>query len=90
MLTIIHKVGTNRPDMEILDRNEELVARLEFEVCRATPHYDDHYQWRVRLIHIDDGSDSTFTSVKAAEYYVLAMYIEDENTRKLYKESEAN
>jgi hypothetical protein len=72
MLTTTHKFDS--VDIEIRNNDDELTACIEYEPGRGT---DERSLWWVKFVCVD-AKDMGFRSIKAAEYYVLAMHIESE------------
>ena len=93
MLTTTHKFDS--ADIEIRDGrdgcDDRLVARIEYEPSQGP---DKRSLWWVKFVCVN-AMDRGFRSIKAAEYYVLAMHIEDgteglESAIYLPARSEAN
>ena len=76
MLTTTHKFDS--ADIEIRDNNDDrLIACIEYEPSRSS---DERSLWWVKFVCVN-AMDRGFRSIKAAEYYVLAMHIEDGTER---------
>ena len=90
MLTTTHDFDTAHIEIRAND-DDRLVARIEYEPSQGP---DKRSLWWVKFVCVN-AMDRGFRSIKAAEYYVLAMHIEDgteglESAIYLPARSEAN